>query len=138
MNVRTGKWLMWAAALLLVPGAVIGSQGTQPSWADSCIPSGDTAGITAALSGDGAAAVLCPGATFDLTAPITFTSPDQQIYTEDLPTDSTRATLVVESQSTDKLAPTAIEGMNESGITVENIQINGNRPALGQVTAVRR
>jgi parallel beta-helix repeat protein len=134
MRVRTGTWVRWAAALLLVPGAVVGSVGTQPSWADSCIASGDTAGITAALSGQGAAAVLCPGATYDLTAPITFTAPDQQIYTEGLPTDSTRATLVVDSASTGKLGSTAIVGTNESGITVENIQVNGNRPALGQLS----
>lgn len=126
--------MRWAAALLLVPGAVVGYVGTQPSWADSCIASGDTADITAALSGPGAAAVLCPGATYDLTTPITFTAPDQQIYTQGLPTDSTRATLVTTSTSTDKLASTAIVGTNESGITVENIQINGNRLAQGRLT----
>jgi hypothetical protein len=40
----------------------------------------------------GSLPAVCQNATFDLTAPITFTAPDQQIYTEGLPTWSSRAT----------------------------------------------
>lgn len=144
MNARIRKWHRWAAALLLMTGAGSLSLGAHPSLADTCIApvgvSADTTNINAALSGQGAAAVLCPGATYTLNGAVTFTAPDQQIYTEGLPTDSTRATLVnatttTASESDDqvKLASIAIEGTNESGITVENIQINGNRVSLGQV-----
>jgi parallel beta-helix repeat protein len=116
------------AALLLMTCASLAAGGARASAA-SCIASGDTAGITAALSGQGAVAVLCQNATYQLTAPITFTAPDQQIYTQGRPTGAARATLVV--AGTDQSE--AIAGDNESGITVENVQINGNRPALGRI-----
>lgn len=116
------------AALLMMICASLTAGGTAAKAA-TCIASGDTAGITAALSGQGATAVLCQNATFDLTAPITFTAPDQQIYTEGLPTGSSRATLVVTGPSQSE----AIDGDNESGIAIENIQVNGNRPALGRI-----
>jgi parallel beta-helix repeat protein len=66
---------------------------------------------------------------FDLSSAITFTAPDQQIYTEGLPTGSTRATLVVDGST----ESSAIVGTSVSGITVENIQVNGNKPALGRI-----
>lgn len=130
-NVPRSPGRLGAAAIavaLSVTGAVYAAG---PAAAASCIGSGDTAGITAALSGQGAAAVLCPGAVFNLTGPITFTAANQQIYTQGLPTGSTRATLVV----TGSTQSAAIEGSNKSGITVENVQINGNRPALGRIAS---
>ena len=95
--------------------------------ASSCIASGTDADINAALVGTGAQAVLCPGAVFSLANSVTFTAPNQQIYTQGLPTDSTRAILRVTGSS----LTTAISGNNQSGVTVENIQVDGNRPALG-------
>ncbi|HEV2342951.1 MAG TPA: choice-of-anchor D domain-containing protein, partial [Actinocrinis sp.] len=106
------------------------SPGTSPSTAPaatSCIASGTDADINAALVGTGAQAVLCPGAVFSLSNSVTFTAPNQQIYTQGLPTDSTRAILRVTGSS----LTTAINGNNQSGVTVENIQVDGNRPALG-------
>lgn len=117
------------ALALAVPTAAFGAQPN--ATAAACIASGDVAGITAALSGQGAAAVLCPSAVFDLTSPITFTAADQQIYTQGLPSGSTRASLVVTGSGQSN----AITGTNESGITIENIQINGNRPALGRIAS---
>ncbi|MGH3168222.1 MAG: hypothetical protein ACRDN0_20360 [Trebonia sp.] len=127
---RSRHSLVAVAALLLMTGASLTTEGTgAAAQAQACIASGDTAGITAALSGQGTAAVLCQNATYDLTAPITFTAPDQEIYTEGQPTGSARATLVVTGSDQSE----AIEGDNESGITIENVQVNGNRPALGRI-----
>ncbi len=103
--------------------------GAAPA-ASSCIPSGTDADINAALVGSGAQAVLCPGAVFSLANSVTFTAPNQEIYTQGLPTDSTRAILRVTGSN----LTTAISGNNQSGVTVENIQVDGNRPALGPLT----
>src|SRR5579859_6086949 len=89
--------------------------------ASSCIPSGTDADINAALVGTGAQAVLCPGAVFSLGNSVTFTAPNQQIYTQGLPTDATRAILRVTGSN----LTTAISGNNQSGVTVENIQVDG-------------
>jgi parallel beta-helix repeat protein len=114
--------LVAAAAALVVPGTVRGAH------AAACIPSGTDAGINAALSGAGATAVLCPGAVFTLTNPITFTAPDQVIETQGLPTGTTRANLKVAGSLT-----TAINGNGQNGVTVQNVQIDGGRPALGRL-----
>ncbi|GIH15068.1 discoidin domain-containing protein [Rugosimonospora africana] len=98
--------------------------------AATCIASGTDAAINAALAGTGAEAVLCPGAVFQLGNPITFTAPNQKIYTQGLPTDATRANLVVTGSG----LSTAIQGNGQPGVVVRNIQINGNRPALGVVS----
>jgi parallel beta-helix repeat protein len=103
--------------------------GAAPA-ASSCIPSGTDANINAALVGSGAQAVLCPGAVFSLANSVTFTAPNQEIYTQGMPTDSTRAILRVTGSN----LTTAISGNNQSGVTVENIQVDGNRPALGLLT----
>ncbi|SEN94244.1 right-handed parallel beta-helix repeat-containing protein [Actinacidiphila rubida] len=127
---RTAHLSAFCLALAVpgVAGAGVGSAAT-PQEAAACIGSGDVAGITAALQGQGAQAVLCPGATFSLTAPIGFTAPDQTISTQGLPTGSGRATLVV----TGAAQSTAIQGNGQSGVVVENVQINGNRVALGRI-----
>ena len=54
------------------------------------------------------------------------------IQTQGLPTDTTRATLKVGGSLTSSLT-TAINGNSQSGVTVENIQIDGGRPALGRL-----
>lgn len=128
INIRAG--IVAAVTLTLAaPAAAYGA--AEPSASSSCIASGNVAGITAALSGSGAAAVLCPSAVFNLTSPVTFTAANQQIYTQGLPTGSTRATLVV----TGSTQSAAITGTNVSGITIENIQVNGNKPALGRIAS---
>jgi len=94
-----------------------------------CIPSGTEAGINAALVGSGAVAELCPGAVFTLSNPVQFTAPNQQLYTQGLPTDGTRALLRVAGAS----LTMAINGNNQSGVVVKNIQVDGNRPNLGKL-----
>ena len=95
--------------------------------ASSCIASGTEAAINAALVGTGAQAVLCPGAVFELSNPVTFTAPNQQLYTQGDPTGSTRAILRVASTS----LATAVQGNGQSGVVVSDIQVDGNRPNLG-------
>jgi hypothetical protein len=96
----------------------------------ACIASGNETHINAALVGSGAAAVLCPGTLFTLSSPVRFTAPNQQIYTEGLPTGNTRATLRITNGS----LTTAIDGNNQSGIVVRNIQVDGNRRTLGYLS----
>src|SRR5207302_5439471 len=91
---------------------------------------GTDADINAALAGAGAQAVLCPGAVFSLNNSVTFTAANQQILTQGLPTDATRAILRVAGGS----LTTAINGNGQPGVTVENIQVDGNRPGLGALT----
>jgi hypothetical protein len=129
-----------ASASVVAVAVVLAMSASAPSYAGpativhpaatGCIASGTDASINAALVGVGAQAVLCPGATFNLSNSITFTAANQAILTQGLPTDSTRANLIVASSS----LSTAILGNSESGVTVENIQINGNRPGLGVLT----
>lgn len=47
-----------------------------------CLPSGDQTAINARLQGPDAVAVLCPGAVFELRAPVTISADGQKIYTE--------------------------------------------------------
>jgi parallel beta-helix repeat protein len=101
--------------------------GRVAAAASSCIASGTDASINAALVGTGAQAVLCPGAVFNLANSVTFTAPDQEILTQGLPTGSTRAILRVDGSS----LTTAVNGNGQAGVTVENIQVDGNRPNLG-------
>src|SRR5262249_18511558 len=60
-----------------------------------CIPSGTQREINAALSAPGAIANLCPGATFTLTEPVTFTAANQRVRTQGLPVGDQRALLRV-------------------------------------------
>lgn len=95
----------------------------------TCIDSGTEADINAALVGESDAAVLCPGAVFSLNNPVIFTAPNQQLYTEGLPTDDTRALLQISSDA----LTNAIAGNNQPGIAIENIQVDGNRSAFGHL-----
>ncbi|HEY2669682.1 MAG TPA: choice-of-anchor D domain-containing protein, partial [Rugosimonospora sp.] len=123
-----------AAAAVAVGAATPASAHTAPAAtrpaAATCIASGTEAAINAALAGAGAEAVLCPGAVFQLSNSITFTAPNQKVYTQGLPTDATRANLVVIGAG----LSTAIQGNGQPGVAVQSIQINGNRPALGVVS----
>ena len=99
-----------------------------PAAAAACIRSGTDAAVQAALNGAGAQAVLCPGAVIDVSHTITFTAPDQVIETQGLPTDSTRATFLLASNS----VTTAISGGSQAGVTVENVQVDGQLSELGR------
>jgi hypothetical protein len=94
---------------------------------DSCIPSGDHTGIQNALVGVGAAAVLCPGAVFELSETVYFTANGQSIYTEGFPTDSTRALLRIVHED----IATAVSMNNQAGVRLSHVIIDGGRPELG-------
>lgn len=115
------------AALALSPATRSPVTAGPAPAAAACIPSGTDAAINAALVGNGAQAVLCPGAVFELADPVTFTAPNQQLLTEGLPTGATRAILRLANTS----IATAVQGNGEAGVTVENVQVDGNRPNLG-------
>ena len=108
--------------------AALGLAASAPAWSAGCIASGTERDINAALVGAGAEAVLCQGAVFKLQAPVVFTAADQRLYTKGLPTDAKRAVLRV----TGATQAGAISG-NQSGIDIESIEVDGNRPALGRV-----
>ncbi|MBI3291381.1 MAG: right-handed parallel beta-helix repeat-containing protein [Elusimicrobia bacterium] len=95
----------------------------------ACIPSGDQNRINRALEqgGAGAKAVLCPRAEFRLTGTVRFTANNQEIYTEGLPTDDTRARLVI----TGRNLTGAVDGLHKSGVKLRNVIIDGGRSRLG-------
>ncbi|BGP47899.1 hypothetical protein JCM10450v2_003764 [Rhodotorula kratochvilovae] len=74
---------------------------------------------------------LCPGATISITNAIFFTEANQVLTTYGNPTDNTRATLVVKGSS----QSCAIYGVQAplDNVVLRNLQINGNRPALGRI-----
>ncbi len=100
---------------------------THSQMVAGCIPLGSEADINAALVGAGAEAILCPQAIFTLSNPVIFTAPDQRLYTQAFPTDETRALLRIGGGTLTK----AIDGNSQSGIAIQNIQIDGNRSELG-------
>jgi parallel beta-helix repeat protein len=77
-----------------------------------------------ALTGTGVAN-LCPGAVFDLTGPVSFSSDNQEIRTEGYPVDN-KALLRVKG-----LFPTAINGKSRSGVKLKNIIVDGGRAPNG-------
>src|SRR5262245_56483067 len=103
MTKRSGEiglgWVVTGALSMAIAGCSDGDRealhATVEQSAVPCIGPGTQAAINAALVGNGAAAVLCPNAQFLLTAPVRFTAPNQQLYTQGFPTDSTRAVLRV-------------------------------------------
>eukprot|EP00978_Attheya_sp_CCMP212_P027958 scaffold95153_cov42-Attheya_sp.AAC.1 len=98
----------------------------------SCIPSGDQRSINKALVGDFAEAVLCPGAVFDLTAPIEFTNSHQIIYTQGDPIGSTRATLRIVHPS----VATAVNMLSQDYAELSHVMIDWNRKELGRTDAM--
>jgi hypothetical protein len=96
--------------------------------AATCIPSGDGTAIRAALVGPGAHAVLCRHAVFEITAPIVLGADGQEISTEGLPDDTSRALIRVVGAD----LATAIYS-RASSITIRNVIVDGARPARGRV-----
>ena len=92
-----------------------------------CIPSGDHNSIQNALTRVGSEAVLCPNAVFELGDAIFFTSDRQQIYTRGLPTDGSRALLRIVGKD----LATAVSAEGNDHVSIRNVIIDGNRPALG-------
>ena len=111
--------------VVLAGGSVSSSARADVS---GCIPSGTDVDIQAALVGPDAVAALCAGSVFTLHSSVIFTGPGQRIETAGLPTGDTRALLKV----TGSALSTAIRGGDQSGVTVQNIRIDGQRRVLGR------
>ncbi|KAK3496226.1 hypothetical protein B0T13DRAFT_281528 [Neurospora crassa] len=96
----------------------------------SCLSTGTQSTINALFSSGGANTIvsLCPGVTIPITAPIVFTAPGQELSTQGYPTDSTRATILIQPGST---VTSAIRGNWQNNVKVLNIQVDGNRPNAG-------
>ena len=96
----------------------------------ACISSGDQNTINSALSAGKAGAIvqLCANAVIQVSGQITFTAENQEISTRGYPTDSSRATIQIAPGNS---ASTIIGGGSFSGIRIQNIQIDGNRPNAG-------
>lgn len=103
----------------------------------SCVSPDPTSNLTTRLnqmlnsSGSDYILSLCPGQQYPITAPLLFTSPNQEISTQGYPTGSDRATLVVSGPvfSNGTGHSTAVDGTcaNCDGVTLRNIQVNGTR-----------
>ncbi|CAF2697274.1 unnamed protein product [Rotaria sp. Silwood2] len=117
--------------LLHTPSFLLALLSLIPTAYTACISSGDETTINNLLSSGGANAIvsLCANSVFNLKNPIVFTASNQELSTQGYPTDSTRATLVVTGVN----QTAAIIGNCDqcSGLRLRNIQVNGNRPALG-------
>jgi len=92
-----------------------------------CIPSGDQSAINARLKAPDAVANLCPGAVFELSAAVRINADGQQIYTEGLPTDDTRAVLRIASGD----LTTAVLMRDYDDAVLSNVVVDGNRGKLG-------
>jgi parallel beta-helix repeat protein len=106
-----------------------GSGVSTASAATACIRSGSDAAIQAALTGPGAVASLCPHSVFRLSNTVTFTAPHQVIQTQGLPPGPARAQLEIVGRN----LTTAIAGVNQSYVTIRNIQVGGERGRLGYI-----
>ncbi|KAH6614648.1 hypothetical protein B0J18DRAFT_452194 [Chaetomium sp. MPI-SDFR-AT-0129] len=96
----------------------------------ACLSSATSTTINTLLTTGGANTLisLCPGTTVPLTSPIIFTAPGQEISTAGYPTDSTRATLLIQPGTN---TTSAIRGNWQDYVRVRNLQIDGNRPKAG-------
>lgn len=110
----------------LVPAATRSEVATS---SPTCIPSGNQQAINAKLVRAGDTAALCPGAVFELTAPVVFRADGQQVYTEGFPTDDRRAVLRLASSS----VTTAVRMLDRSDVVLSHVIVDGNRPSLGPV-----
>lgn len=123
--------LRWGALLLLLTMLAACTSSPAPKTSGpTCIPSGTQVEINAALNAAGAIADLCPNAIFTLTGPVTFSAANQQVRTQGLPSGDQRALLRVAAAS----LTSAINGVNQSGIAIENVRIDGGRTQLGPAT----
>lgn len=100
--------------------------------AASCLSGGDETAINQRLASGGANAqvALCPGAKFNLKAPVTYTAAGQSIFTSGYPKGDTRATLTV--TGADQTAAIYGNCGTCNDISLRNVQVNGNRPVLGR------
>ncbi|MGW3985305.1 right-handed parallel beta-helix repeat-containing protein [Streptomyces mirabilis] len=126
------RFLTVAAVTALAggPGLAYGVPGNVPATGQqhpACIASGTEQAINAALVGKDAKAVLCPGAVFSVHHEVRLTAPGQQLYTQGLPTGKSRAVLRLSAKS----LTSAVMGYYQDGVSVRNIEVDGNRAMLG-------
>ncbi len=143
--------MKWTTALSVILAASLGSAcnltaGTPPGGVASprdptpisppriptprpppCLESGDQNTINARLRGPGAVANLCPGAVFELTGEVIISADGQEIYTEGLPADDTRATLRIVSPG----LASAVTMRDHNAAVLRNVIVDGNRRGLG-------
>lgn len=93
---------------------------------EPCIPSGTEIEINAALKLGGSEAILCPGARFELSAPVTYTASSQKVFTQGKPTDDTRATLIIVNPD----ITTAVLMRDFDAAELTNVIVDGNREQL--------
>lgn len=119
----------FVAATALIGGSPSAVSPAAATEAHNCLTSGTDASLNASLAaaGPGVRVALCPGAVFDLAHSVKFTAPGQVIYTDGRPTGIGRAVLKIASSS----LTTAIDGNSQDSISVENVEVDGNRPTLG-------
>jgi hypothetical protein len=99
-----------------------------------CIPPGDGSvgdevAITAALDAPGKVALLCPGATYHLHDQVLVQFADADIHTQGFPVGAGRARLVVDGGPRSG----AIQGVAVSGVSIRNVEIDGNRATVAAV-----
>ena len=132
-STRTTLAALFATSLLIAAcgsGGGTASMTPMPPVAESskpCIPSGTEVEINAALTLGGSEAELCPGARFELSAPIAFTASSQKVYTQGKPTDDTRATLIIVNPE----ITTAVLMRDYDAAELTNVIVDGNRDELG-------
>ncbi|ORY89393.1 hypothetical protein BCR35DRAFT_300561 [Leucosporidium creatinivorum] len=112
------------------------SSAAAPASTSTCLGSSTTEQIINSLfnmGGAGTTVYLCPSVSISISNPIQFTAAGQTLITRGAPTDSTRATIVV----TGATQTNAIIGSCTacSNVALRNVQINGNRPALGFISS---
>lgn len=109
-----------------------GKSKTHVARAPSCLSGGDETTINQRLAsgGTGAQVALCAGGRFALKAPVVYTAARQSIYTEGYPSGDTRATLTVTGAEQTAAVFGNCGACND--ISLRNVQVNGNRPALGR------
>lgn len=109
---------------------VIVPAATASTLRRTCLQGGDQNTINAQLQGAGAEAILCPGAVFQLSSPVIISADHQQIYTQSLPTDDTRAVLRIASPT----LTTAVLMRDQNAAVLSNLIVDGNRTNLGPGT----
>src|SRR3989344_1337420 len=97
-----------------------------------CISSGDGSDIQDALIRKGSKAKLCQKSVFFLSDTINFTHSDQELFTEGLPTDSSKKAHL---KIVNKNVSLAVNAFNQNNVKIKNIKVDGNRRELGQLVS---
>jgi hypothetical protein len=92
-----------------------------------CLSSGSEIDINRLLSARYSKAVLCPGSVFEISGPIVFSAPYQQLFTEGLPSGKERALIKV----VDSSIVTAVVMHKLDHCRLESLVVDGNRSELG-------